>query len=572
MASLLNRPEKLHDEEAATTAPPSRTPTFLAEPSLSKEEKEKISSPTPARRRSGSSTSTLADDPDESLARQGIDPHLARRPTTHNDALTSDERAQQEKEELFLVGWDGPDDPANPQNWKRTSRWYYTLVASLLVFNATFASSSPGGIVEKVMKEFTFGTEVATLMISLFVAGYCVGPLFWGPLSEIYGRKPIFIVSFIVYTAFQIGCALSPNTGALLVFRFLGGCAASSPLANSGALMSDIWDNKTRGKAVALFTLAPFAGPSMGPVVGGYIGISTSVSWRWLFYVLAIFAGSCLALIVFTLPETYAPIILRNKARALRKSTGDDRYYAPIEAKVVPLGERISNIVTKPVKILFLEPMLGLITVYMSFVYGCLYLLFEAYPIVFIKGHGFNAGENGLAFIPLLVGGIIGVLISVFYFNPQYVRIVEEYAAKGERPPPEARLPMGIYGGVIFAVGFFWFGWTSYPSISYWAPLTSGLAFGVSLTFLFLSLLNYVIDVYLFEAASALSANTVVRSIFGASFPLFASQMFEAMNPRWASTLLGCFAILMIPIPVLFVRYGKTLRERSRFSPTGARK
>lgn len=208
----MSHPEKLHDEEAQT-APPSRTPTFLADHSLSKEGITKEKPTTPARRRSSSSTSTLADDPDESLARQGIDPHLAHHPSNN---LTAEERAQQEKEALFLVGWDGPDDPANPQNWKRSSRWYYTLVASLLVFNATFASSSPGGIVEKVMKEFTFGTEVATLMISLFVAGYCVGPLFWGPLSEIYGRKPIFIVSFIVYTAFQIGCALSPNTGALL--------------------------------------------------------------------------------------------------------------------------------------------------------------------------------------------------------------------------------------------------------------------------------------------------------------------------------------------------------------------
>lgn len=200
--SLFKSPEKLGDEEAQTShSPPhSRTPTFLADaPPMSEKDPNRVSS-----------ASTLAEDEDEAqrAQRPGLD--------TESVIVSDLVRIQTKKDAQFQVTWDGPDDPENPQNWKRTSRWYYTFVASLLVFNATFASSSPGGIVEKVMKEFTFSAEVATLMISLFVAGYCVGPLFWGPLSEIYGRKPVFIVSFIIYTAFQIGCALSPNTGALL--------------------------------------------------------------------------------------------------------------------------------------------------------------------------------------------------------------------------------------------------------------------------------------------------------------------------------------------------------------------
>lgn len=139
----------------------------------------------------------------------------------------------------------------------------------------------------------------------------------------------------------------------LLVFRFLGGCAASSPLANAGALMGDIWDQRTRGKAVALFTLAPFAGPALGPVVGGFIGVSPSASWRWLFWVLTIFAGVCLVFIAFTLPETYGPVILKHKAQRLRKETGDERWYAPIEKQMqeTSIGTRIKDVLTKPVKI-----------------------------------------------------------------------------------------------------------------------------------------------------------------------------------------------------------------------------
>ncbi len=125
---------------------------------------------------------------------------------------------------------------------------------------------------------FRYSEEVAILTISLFVAGYCVGPLFWGPVSESYGRRPVFVISFIFYTGFQVGCALSRNTGSILVFRFLSGCFASAPLTNSGALLADIWEIDHRGQALALFALMPFAGPSIGPIVGGFIETGGAVS------------------------------------------------------------------------------------------------------------------------------------------------------------------------------------------------------------------------------------------------------------------------------------------------------
>jgi multidrug resistance protein len=153
-----------------------------------------------------------------------------------------------------------------------------TAIAGLLVLNSTFASSAPSGIVQPLIEQFQFSEEIAVLTISLFVAGYCLGPLLWGPLSEAYGRRPIFIISFVFYTGFQVGCALSPNTASILVFRFLGGTFASAPLTNSGALIADIWDTDHRGQAMSLFSIAPFAGPSLGPIISGYIQVTETVS------------------------------------------------------------------------------------------------------------------------------------------------------------------------------------------------------------------------------------------------------------------------------------------------------
>ncbi|TFK80170.1 MFS general substrate transporter [Polyporus arcularius HHB13444] len=460
----------------------------------------------------------------------------------------------------------GPEDPDNPQKWSRAYRWYITMLAAILLLNATFASSIPTGIITDLERQFAFSAEVGTLTISIFVVGYCVGPLVWGPLSEYVGRKPVFLGTFVVYTGLQVGCALAPNTAALLVFRFLGGTFAAAPLANSGAVISDIWDANTRGKALAVFTLAPFAGPSLGPTVSGWMSVA-GVSWRWVFWLLTCFAGFLSVLVLLTLPETFVPVLLVQRAKMLRKETGDDRYWAPLERNQMSLGHKISHILSRPFLILAYEPMLIAITIYMSFVYGCIYLLFEAFPIVFSEGHGFNAGFTGLTFLSVFIGGCIGVLIYLTIYNPRYERLMKEFAPYPV--PPEYRLEICMVAAPVFAISFFWFGWTSFPSVSYWAPLTAGIPLGASIVFIFLGLFNYMIDAYLFVAASALSANTIVRSLFGAGFPLFAAQMYDRLNPQWASSLLGFIAILLGPIPFLLRAYGHHLRKRSRYAPTG---
>ncbi|EJU01459.1 MFS general substrate transporter [Dacryopinax primogenitus] len=470
-----------------------------------------------------------------------------------------------EKLSQFLVHWDGPDDPENPKNWSKLKRWYVTVFGSLLVFNASFASSAPSGILPQLIVDWNMSTEIATLLIAIFVLGYCVGPIFWAPLSEAVGRRPIFIIAFTLYTIFQVACAVAPNTGALIAFRFLGGLCAACPLTNAGAILADMWDPDNRGRAIAFFALAPFAGPALGPIVSGYMTVA-GVHWRWLFWVLTFFAAACTIGIVFTVPETFAPTLLTRKARALRKKTGDTRYFSALEVMEKNPRRLAYLIFGRPFKMLIREPMLFFITLYMSFVYGCIYLLFEAFPIVFTLGHHMDEGTSGLMFLPLFLGGCTGAASYLFLFNPRYEKHIERFAPKAV--PPEYRLEMAFIGAPIFAIGFFWFGWTSFPSISFWSPMMATSLLGLGVVLIFLSLFNYIIDAYLMVAASALASSTIVRSLFGAAFPLFATQMYNRLNPRWASTLLGCLAVLMIPIPFVLRVWGARLRRKSKYAPT----
>lgn len=399
----------------------------------------------------------------------------------------------------------------------------------------------------------------------MFVSGYCAGPLLFGSLSEWIGRKPVFLISLLFYTGWNVGCALSQNTASIIVFRFLAGTFASAPLTNSGGVIADIWDASTRGVAMSIFSIAPFAGPALGPIVAGAIQV-TGTHWRWLYWVCAMFSGVCLLFVIFTLPETLHPIILKRKAQRIRKETNDDRYVAPIELRPFKPAELASAILLKPFRMLIEEPMLLAITLYMSFVYGVVYLLFEAYPAVFSepapKGHGFNALISGLMFLAFFGGGVAAVCFYIVYFNPLYVKKLR--ASPDGRVAPEERMRIVMFSAPALVVAFFWFGWTSFPSISFVSPMLAGTLLGAAILFVFLGLFNYIIDAYLANAASALAANTVCRSAAGAGFPLFAAQMYERLNPRWASTLLGFLALLMLPIPFVLFKYGPTIRKMSK--------
>ena len=176
-----------------------------------------------------------------------------------------------------------------------------------------------------------------------------------------------------------------------------------------------------------------------------------------------------------------------------------------------------------------------------------------------------TAGITGLMFLPIFLGGVVAVLGYLVIWGPRYERLIAQYAP--QPVPPEYRLEQAIWAGPALVICFFWFGWTSYPSVSFWAPMVAGAPLGFAIVWIFVALFNYIVDTYLMFAASALAANTIMRSVFGAAFPLFATQMYDKLNPRWASTLLGFIALVMAPIPLVLFRFGPALRARSAYAP-----
>lgn len=270
-------------------------------------------------------------------------------------------------------------------------------------------------------------------------------------------------------------------------------------------------------------------------------------------------------LIALFFPETYPPIILVQKAGELRRATKNWGIHAKQEEIEVDFEELISKNVSRPLRILFTEPIVLLVTIYMSFIYGLLYLFLTAYSMVFEEKYHMNEGVGGLPYWGMVIGELIAFGVTVWYNKP-YTQKLE---ANKNVPVPEWRLPIAMAGGVTFSAGLFWFGWTGYrgDAIPWIVPTLSGLLTGFGIFAIFLSLLNYIVDAYLMFAASALAANTIMRSTFGAIFPLFATYMFDGMGIEWAATLLGCVAAILVPLPIFFSIFGKRIRARSKFAP-----
>ncbi|KAL3472511.1 major facilitator superfamily domain-containing protein [Aspergillus californicus] len=468
------------------------------------------------------------------------------------------------------------DDPENPKNWSKLKKWYITMVVAFTCFVVAFASSVITADIEGPAEEFGVSREVSLVVVTVFVIGFGVGmflrhgtwrllsnllgPMAFAPLSEMFGRRPVYAVTLLLAVIFVIPCAVAQNIGTLIVCRAIDGIAFSAPMTLVGGTLADMWKNEERGVPMAAFSASPFLGPAIGPLAGGYLADASG--WRWLYWLTLILSFVAWVLITFTVPETSAPAILKKRAQKLRKTQNDPKYVTETELDPRPMGEKMRIFLIRPFQLLILEPIVLFIAIYMSVLYGLLYMFFVAYPIVYQGGKGWSAGSTGLMFIPLALGVLMSAACAPFV-NKHYLSL---YKKHGGKPPAEARLYPMMISCWLIPIGLFIFAWTSYPQLHWIGPAIGGWPVGFGFIFLYNSANNYLVDTYQHQAASALAAKTFLRSIWGASTVLFTEQMYDRLNDQWASSLLAFIALACCAIPYVFYFKGASIRRFSRFA------
>ncbi|MCJ1478148.1 hypothetical protein MMC13_006824 [Lambiella insularis] len=470
--------------------------------------------------------------------------------------------SREEKKDANLVTWNGPDDPENPMNWPLSKKVNATATYSFLTFVITFASSVFSTATEVTADEFDVSAEVMVLGTSLFVLGFAIGPLIWGPFSELYGRTIPLFTGYMIMGILQIPVAVATNVETIMITRFLGGVFGCAPLAIAGGALADFWGPVDRGIAIAMFSAATFIGPVAGPIMGGFI-TESYLGWRWTAWITLIMVAFFSAIGILMIPESFAPVLLQRRAKKIRFETRNWAIHAKADENQVDFRQILTKYLFRPFIMLVLEPILVLITIYVALVYGILYLFFEAYPISFQGQRGWSPGVGALPFLGITLGVVLGAIVIVVVTKTRFARKLKEH---GKVIPEERLVPM-IFGGAILPAGLFWFAWTSSPEISWVPQVLAGIPIGAGIMIIFMQGLNYIIDVYLMYANSALAANTLIRALSGAGFPLFATAMFDKLGVSWATSLLGFLTVAMSPVPILFFLYGKRIRALSKYNP-----
>ncbi|KAJ5234288.1 uncharacterized protein N7469_003456 [Penicillium citrinum] len=462
------------------------------------------------------------------------------------------------------VDWDGPDDPKNPRNWPVWRRSMLVAVITFVVFSTSIASSAIAPAIPQIMEEFhSNNDEIATLAVTIELLGTGVGPILMGPMSEVVGRKLIYNCANIGFSAFSLGCALTPSLSGLVIMRFLQGCSASCSLNNAGGTISDLVPIHRRGFAMSLYSTGFLLGPAVGPIAGAYL--AAAVGWRWVFWLLLIFNGTMGVICVLTCSETYAPVLLEWKARKLRKETGNPDLFAK-GARQVPVSGVLKRAIQRPVKMFFFCPVVTGLAIYNAVVYGFTYLLFSTFSVVFEGQYTFNNGSLGLVYLGLAIGFLVSLSIASYANDKTHQRLSYK---NGEAKPEEVnmvifryRLESLLYGAIAIPVGLITYGWTCQERVHPAVPIVATGIVGFGVMFTFIPFNVYMIDAYTTYAASGIAAGNMLRSLTAALLPLAGVPMYDKLGYGWGNTLLAFVSLGLGVMFIIFRKYGEYLRKK----------
>ncbi|KAF2020118.1 MFS general substrate transporter [Aaosphaeria arxii CBS 175.79] len=458
--------------------------------------------------------------------------------------------------------WDGPQDPGNPLNWSLLSRIYHVTCPALFGFAVTFGTSVYSPAVFDIMKDFDVSRTAALTGLTVYTLGLGFGPVLSAPISELHGRKIVYLISSPICMLFTLGAGFSKSFASFIVCRFFAGLTGSPALAVGAGSSVDVVAPQHRAVASSFFIMAPFFGPSIGPIVGGFV--AQYKSWRWTQWCI-IFITLAVYLMSLPMKETYKPIILKRRARK-------QGIVVPKTAtnEIAVIWSILLQNLVKPMRMLLIEPVVLFFSLYTAFAFGILFLLFAAIPYTFQRPpYNFTTSQSGLVFIAVGVGVVLASVTNLFIDKYIYQKIHRRTVAEGKsHVPPEHRLYSSMIGSVGIPIGLFWFAWTADKGYHWAIPVVATIPFAWGNLCLFISTAMFSIDTYGPQhGASAIAANGIVRYTLGAVFPLFTIQMYTNLGIGWATSLLGFLSILMLPIPFVFFKWGPKIRERSFYSP-----
>ncbi|KAH6991463.1 major facilitator superfamily transporter [Ilyonectria sp. MPI-CAGE-AT-0026] len=461
-----------------------------------------------------------------------------------------------------VVAWEGPDDAENPKNWPDSKKWGHVTILSILTILTPLGSSMFAPGIPAILEEFHERSDtMATFMMSVYFLGFALGPLVVAPLSEIYGRRPLYLYGNILFVIFTICTAVSNSIGMLMAFRLLMGLTGCVPVTIGSGSIADIMPAEKRGRAMSAWALGPLLGPCVGPVAGGVL--IEALNWRWVYWIISILGTTVFPLNFLFLQETFSQVFLDKRAKALRKVAGnlDSQNQLPSLDNPRP---SIQKAIMRPLQLLLRAPVVTVSAIYIAIVYGIMNLLITTFSFVYPDTYGFGEAESGLAFLP----GGLGMVIGVLLFGQLTDLVVLRHKARETTYKPEVRLvpQLTIPSSLALPIGLLLYGWATAGHIHWIIPMIGVSIFTIGMMGITACLQSYLLDTHLQYAASVTAALTVLRSLLGAFLPLGGLQMYNALGLGWGNSLLAFISLILFPIPLILYLLGERIRNTFRIS------
>ncbi|KAL2313571.1 Membrane transporter [Schizosaccharomyces pombe] len=448
-----------------------------------------------------------------------------------------------------------PNHPAHPHKWPLWKKLFVATVYTFLEVYVIWSSTACINFFDIYQTNWHCSIQVSYLVQSLFIVGNAFGPMLLGPMSDIFGRKWVYVGSLILYIIFQIPQALAYNLPMMAINSAIAGAFGSSALANVASSMCDIFTPETVGFGISLFVWGANAGAS----IGSPIGEALYDHWRW-FYWMNMIVGGFFVILCVLCPETLPAINIMNYS----STTGEKTVQVSTLAKAKSAVVRTKFVLSTAFKLLCTEPIIMALGLYNGFAYGLIFLYLDGLFPVFVDNYKMGYMGANLTYLNFLVGVTIVVMLQPI----QDWLYRWDKRRHGGVARPEARFLISLLTVWFFPAGLFWFAFTSDGRISWVSPLIAGGVLGVGDPQLWLAMINYITDSYPSVAGSAIAAFTLPSFAIAAVLVHLGIIMFDNMTTTWAMATLAFISLSLVATIYVIYFFGHLIRKHSRLAVT----
>ncbi|GAB1743062.1 hypothetical protein NU219Hw_g8756t2 [Hortaea werneckii] len=464
-------------------------------------------------------------------------------------------------------------DQDDPRQWPMAYRWGLVSLLALMAFTITFTCISvvpvAGPIIADLSPDHTASKSASVLLVTIWELGEAAGPLLIAPLSEVYGRYPVFNAANTLFILGVLLAALSQTPGMLVCARFLTGCAVASNVLNP-SVIGDIFPPESRGSAVSLVMLAPLIGGAVGPAIAG--AIAQSSGWRQIMCMSLALAIFCEILFLTLFRETYKPVILlrrrrrHNRKRHATSSADEQLATTPPQSEKETETHALRTAIVRPIKVFTSSFVLQILSLYGAVVFSLFYIMSTTLPEILRDHYHLSPTLVGSSLISFSIGSLLGVIACDVLIDRIYRRLQTTTGNSNPVPKPENKLPLVLASIPLLPLSILLYGYTAQTHLPFPVLLSAVILMGFSLLTTVVPLMAYVVDAFATYSASATTSVLILRCLMGTFLPLATGPLTDSLGYLAGFGVIAAVCVVLAPVPALVFWFGEGWRRGCEFT------